>query len=110
MRKFLLFILFIVLVIAALYKSPFSAMMNYNKAKSLYSEKQYEQSLPYFERSLFADRKGILARFYYVLALSKSKPTYSIQKKLFEMSESDIQDEATKYAKSQVVYMRHNLE
>ena len=26
-----------------------------------------------------------------------------------EMSESDIQDEATKYAKSQVVYMRHKL-
>lgn len=109
MRKFLLFILFIVLVIAAIYKSPFSAMYNFNKAKALYSEGKYEQSLPYFERSLFADKKGLLARFYYVLALSKSKPTYSVQKKLYEMSESKITDEASKYAKSQVVYLKHNL-
>ena len=109
MRKILLFILFIVLAIAAIYKSPFSAMYNYNKARVLYLEGKYEQSIPYFERSLFADKKGILARFYYVLALSKSKPTYSVQKKLFEMADSDITDEASKYAKSQIVYLKHNL-
>lgn len=109
MRKVLLLLLFIVLVIALVYKSPFSAMYNYNKAKSLYDSKQYEQSLPYFERSLFADNKGILARFYYVLALSKSKPDYSVQKKLYEMSESPIADEASKYAKSQVVSLKYKL-
>lgn len=109
MRKFLLFLLFIVLAIAAIYKSPFSAMLNYQQAHNLYSQGQYEKSLPYFERSLFADPKGILARFYYVLALSKSAPTYKVQKKLFEMSESPINDEASRYAKSQVVYIKHNL-
>lgn len=109
MRKILLFILFIVLLTAAIYKSPFSAMYNYNKAKALYSQGEYEDSLPYFERSLFADRKGILARFYYVLALSKSEPTYTVQKKLYQMSESDINDEATKYAKSQIGIMKHKL-
>ncbi len=109
MRKILLAILFIVLVVALFYKSPFSAMYNYNKARALYNQKQYEQSLPYFEKSLFADPKGILARFYYVLALSKSEPTYSTQKKLFEMANSKIEDEASKYAKSQTMYLRYKL-
>jgi tetratricopeptide (TPR) repeat protein len=109
MRKVLLFILFIVLIIALVYKSPFSAMYNYNKARDLYNQKQYEKALPYFERSLFADKNGILARFYYTLALSKAKPTYSVQKKLYEMSDSKINDEATKLAKTQILVMRSNL-
>ena len=109
MRKFLLGLLLIVLVIALVYKSPFSALYNFNKAKSLYEANQYEQSLPYFERSLFADSKGVLARFFYVLALSKSKPTYSVQKKLFEMSESKIDDEAKQVAKTQIRVMRRHL-
>ena len=109
MRKILLTILFVVLVVALFYKSPFSAMYNYNKARALYNQRQYEQSLPYFEKSLFADPKGILARFFYVLALSKSEPKYSIQKKLFEMANSKIEDEASKYAKSQTMYLRYKL-
>jgi len=109
MRKFLLSILLIVLLVALIYKSPFSALYNYNKARALYNNGQYEQSLPYFERSLFADKKGLLARFYYVLALSKSKPVYSVQKKLYEMAQSDIIDEASKYAKSQVSALRYKL-
>lgn len=109
MRKLLLGILFIVLVVALFYKSPFSAMYNYNKAKVLLDSGQYEQALPYFEKSLFAQPKGILARFYYVVALSKSEAKYSVQKKLYEMANSKIVDEASKYAKSQVVSMRYNL-
>lgn len=109
MRKILLFIFFIVLVIALVYKSPFSALYNYNKAKAFYDSKQYEQSLPYFERSLFASPKGILARFYYVLALSKAKPSYSVEKKLFDLSKSTINDEATKTAKIQVKALKFKL-
>ena len=109
MRKVLLFILFVVLVVYMLYKSPFSASYYYNKAKALYSAGQYEQSLPLFEKSLFSDPKNILTRFYYVLALSKSEPTYSVQKKLYEIGNSKINDEAKKYARYQAVYLRHNL-
>ena len=109
MRKILLVILFIVLIVALLYKSPFSAMYNYNKAKDLYKLGKYEQSLPYFEKALFASPKDELSRFYYVLALSKTPPTYRIQKRLYEMSESKIQDEASKYAKAQAVSLRFKL-
>lgn len=109
MRKFLLVVLLIVLIIALLYKSPFSALYNYNRAKSLYDQAKYEESLPFFEKSLFADNKGILTRFYYVLALSKSKPVYSIQKKLYNMANSKINDEALRFAKAQAVVLRYNL-
>lgn len=109
MRKFLLGILLIVLIVALFYKSPFTAMLNYNKAKDLYKTGQYEQSLTYFEKALFAKPTDILSRFYYVLALSKAKPTYTIQKKLYEMSESKINDEAAKAAKAQVMSLRYKL-
>ena len=109
MRRLLLFILFLVLIVALVYKSPFSALYNYNKARALYDNGQYEQSLPYFERSLFANSKGVLARFFYVLALSKSEPKYSVQKKLYEMSNSKIDDEATKTAKYQIKVVKHKL-
>lgn len=109
MRKLLLGILFVVLVLALFYKSPFSALYNYNRAKILYDSGKYEQSLPYFEKSLFADSKGVLARFYYVSALSKSNPTYSVQKKLYEMSTSIIDDEASKSAKAQTLALRYKL-
>ena len=109
MRKFLLIVLFIVLVIALVYKSPFSALYNYNKAKALYDSGQYEKAIPYFEKSLFADEKGIVARFFYVLDLTKCEPTYSIQKKLYDMAKSKINDEASKYAKAQAVSLRYKL-
>ena len=109
MRKFLLLILFILLVIMMLYKSPVAGMYYYNKARDLYNAKQYEQSLPLFEKSLGADNKNLLTRFYYVLALSKSEPTYDVQKKLYMMGISKIDDEAKKYARYQAVALRHKL-
>ena len=109
MRKVLLFILFILLAIYMVYRSPLSASYYYNKARKMYNAGQYEQSIPVFEKSLFSDSKNILTRFYYVLALAKSEPTYSIQKKLYEIGNSNIDDEAKKYARFQAVSLRHKL-
>lgn len=109
MRKFLLGILLTLLVVLLLYKSPFSGMYYYNAAKKMYDAGQYEQSIPVFEKSLFSDPKNLLARFNYVLALSKSKPTLSVQKKLYDMGNSKYEDEAKKYARFQAVLLRHNL-
>ena len=109
MRKFLLSVLLILLIIMMLYKSPVAGMYYYNKARDLYNAKQYEQSLPLFEKSLGADNKNLLTRFYYVLALSKSEPTYDVQKKLYMMGNSTLEDEAKKYARYQAVALRHKL-
>lgn len=109
MRKILLFILLIVLGAALLYKSPFSAMYNFNKAKELYKSSKYEDSLPYFERALFASPKDNLMRYTYVLALSKSKPTYSVQKKLYTIATTEPQDEAAKTARAQARYLKYKI-
>lgn len=109
MRKFLLGIFLIVLLVALFYKSPFSAMYNFNKGKELYLANNYEQSLPYFERALFATPKDSLMRYTYVLALSKAKPTYSVQKKLYEIASTEPADEATKTAKLKIAFIKSQI-
>lgn len=109
MRKFLLFVLFIVLAAALFYKSPFSALYNYNKGKELYTAGGYEQSIPYFERALFAKPKDSLMRYTYVLALSKAKPTYSVQKKLYKIATEQPQDEAAKTARLKALNLKYKL-
>ena len=109
MRKFLFFILIILLIIALVYKSPLSAMYNYNKGKELYTGNNYEQSLPYFERALFAAPGDSLMRYSYVLALSKAKPVYSVQKKLYNIAISQPQDEAAETARTRAIVLKHKL-
>ena len=109
MRKFLLGIFLIVLLVALFYKSPFSAMYNFNKGKELYLANNYEQSLPYFERALFATPKDSLMRYTYVLALSKAKPTYSVQKKLYEIASTEPADEAAKTAKLKIAFIKSQI-
>lgn len=109
MRKILLFILIVLLIILIFYKSPVSALLNYNKARALFDAARYEQSLSFFERSLFADPKAPLARYFYVMALSKSDPKYSVQKKLLNMANSQIEDEAKKTAVTQSKVLKHKL-
>lgn len=109
MRKILLGIFLIVLLVALFYKSPFSAMYNFNKGKELYLANNYEQSLPYFERALFATPKDSLMRYTYVLALSKAKPTYSVQKKLYEIATTEPADEATKTAKLKIAFIKSQI-
>ena len=108
-RKILLGILIVLIIIAILFKSPFAATYNYNRAKSLYDNNNYQMSLPYFEKSFFANPNNSLNRYYYVMALSKSKPTYSVQKKLYELSQNKNNDEATKLAKSKALQMRNSI-
>lgn len=109
MRKLLLFILLVVLGVALFYKSPFSALYNYNKGKDLYTAGSYEQSIPYFERALFAKPNDNLMRYTYVLALSKSKPVYSVQKKLYEIATGQPQDEAAKTARLKALNLKYKL-
>lgn len=108
-RKFLLTVLFIVLLAALIYKSPFAANYNYNKAKALCNQGKYEQSIPYFEKSLFANPNSTLTRFFYAKALANTKPTYSVQKKLYEIAESKIDDQAKRFAQSQLGSIRRVL-
>lgn len=108
-RKLLLLLLFIVLCVALAYKSPLAATYNFNKAKALSDGGKYEQSLPYYEKSLFASPNNTLTRFFYARALSKSKPTYSVQKNLYVIADSKINDQAKNFARSQLMNLRYYL-
>ena len=109
MRKLLLGILLLVLLFAMVYKSPLSASYYYGQAKKLYDGGKYEQSIPLFEKSLFASPNSLLTRVYYVFALSMAEPTFTVQKKLYEMGISQRDDEAKKYARYQAVTLRKRL-
>lgn len=109
MRKFLLGILLVVLIIAMVYKSPLSASYYYGQAKKLYDGGKYEQAIPLFEKSLFASPNNLLTRIYYVFALSKAEPVFTVQKKLYDMGNSQKDDEAKKYARYQAVSLRKRL-
>lgn len=91
------------------HKSPFVSMYHYNKAKQLYLSGRYEQAVPEFEKALSSDSKNVLTRYYYVLTLSKAQPTYSVQKKLYEIGASKTDDEAKKFARYKAVELRHKL-
>lgn len=92
-----------------MFKSPFAATYNYNTAKALYDKGQYEKALPYFERAYFASPKNSINRQTYAMALSKSQPTYSVQKKLYELSHYKANDEAAKTARTKAAQMRYAL-
>ena len=81
----------------------------FNKGKILYNNGQYDASIKLFERSLQANPKNSSARYFYVLALSKGTPTYSNQKSLYLMANSNTKDMAQSYAKSQILKIKEWL-
>ena len=110
MRKFLLLILLVVSIIFAVFRSPIFGNYYYNQAKKLYDSGKYEASVPVFEKSLAINPNKVLSRYYYVNALSKSKPIYSVQKKLYYIANnSKFDDDTVKFAKYQTVSLRKQL-
>jgi len=106
MRKILLIVFGIVLIAALATKSPLAANYNFNKAKNLCRANHCEQALPYYERAIFATPGDAALRSSYVAALSKVKPVYSVQKKLYEIASSQPQDAAAKAAKYKVLEIK----
>ncbi len=102
-------ILKIILIILLIYISPIGGMLYFTHGKILYDAKKYEQSVSWFERSMKNSPRNKTSRYYYVLALSKLKPTYSVQEKIYKMSVSPLEDEAQKMARTQVLQLRQRL-
>lgn len=81
----------------------------FNQGKKLYNSGQYDSSIKLFERSLQANPKNPTTRYYYALALSKSTPTYSNQKSLYLLANSQTKDMAQNYAQSQIFILKERL-
>ncbi len=109
LRKFLLFIFIICLCFLFWTKSSMSSDYYANKGKSAYKAGDYKEAISNLEKSLSSNPKNSNTRYFYVLALSKVEPTYSVQKKMFEIADSKIDDSAKKYAKSQIFSIKQKL-
>lgn len=112
-KKIINYVIFAVLLIFLAFfgwnNSPLCSPYYFNKGKVLYEQGKYDSSLKFFERSLQANSKNSMARYYYVLALSKGTPTYSNQESLYLMANSKTHDMAQSYAKSQLYLLKERL-
>ncbi len=110
MRRNILVIIFcVLLILAAWYRTPVSTGYYYKEAMNAFNSKQYEKSIPLFEQALKTAPNNSAIRFNYVAALSKIKPTYSIEKKLYDFSVSKPEDAASAYARGRVNDIRKSL-
>ena len=108
-RKILYTLLSLVILAALFYKSPYFSAYNYNKAKSLYTNSNYEQAIKYLETAVSSNPKDLTSRVLYVRALSKVKPTFSVQKKLYDIANDKNNDSASKLAKFYVAKLKQNI-
>lgn len=106
LKKLLLVILFIVSGIYLWVRTPISSNYYIGKAKRLYQLGQYDQAAEKIKMVSPNNREG---RMLYVQILSKQGNGYSVQKKLYEIANSDIDDNAKSEAKKLVIEMKHKL-
>lgn len=106
LRKIIIILICGALLGAIWLLTPISNGYYQNKGISEYNSGQYNEAVKNLERVLFFDKTNKNARFFYVRALSKLEPTLSVQKKLYEISKADINDESKIFAKSQVNILR----
>lgn len=109
LKKFLAAILFAILIGIIWQKTPLSSGMYYNKALKEYKAGNYEASAKHFEHIINNDKSNKNARFYYIRALSKLKPTYSVEKGIYNIATSDINDESKEYAKNLAFNIKKEL-
>ena len=108
-RKILLGILAVTLVIAIVIKSSIPKAYYYEKGKRFYTVGDYQNSADCLEKSLILAPNDKNTRLYYAMALSKMKPTYSVQKKLYTIANSKNNDSATEFANTQINIIRNDL-
>jgi len=108
LKKILLFILVVLTAMLAWERTSIGAGYYYSRAMGQYNAGHYDASLPLFERAL-RNNNNPKYRLDYVHALSKSNPTYSVQKSIYDIAHSDIEDGAKAEAKSQLAPLREKL-
>lgn len=108
-RKFLLIVLLILSCILVWEKTSVSSGYYNNKGMQQYKSGNYKQALPLFEKALQNSPQNTKYRLDYVNTLTKLEPKFSVQKALYDIANSDINDTAKDTAKSEVIKIRHNL-
>lgn len=110
MLKKILIIIFCVVCGAYIwYRTPVSSDYYLNKGLSAYNAKNYPMAVEYLEHSLASKLNNARAEMYLVKSLSNMTPTYSVQKKLYKISESSVNLPSKELAKFAVAKIRNDL-
>lgn len=104
----LIFLFFISCLLIWKY-TPLSGNYLYNKGKQLYKLERYEEAASIFEEALISDSDNPAYRYFYVSALLKMKPVFSVQQKLYKIAHSKPEDSAQQLAKSQMYRLKKEL-
>ncbi|MBR1461257.1 matrixin family metalloprotease [bacterium] len=109
LRNFLAFIFLIVCGVYIWFYTPVSSDFYMNKGMSELNAKHYDSAVQAFERSLGANPSNFKSEYYLVQTLSEMEPTYTVQKKLYEISQNPINQYSKRLAQSTLMKVRNNL-
>ncbi len=88
------------------YIAPF---FSFNLGKNAYERKDYVKAFSKLHFAYHMHKSNEDYRYYYVLTLTKLKPALQVQKDIFEISQSKIEDSAKRIAASKVAEWRSNI-
>lgn len=109
LRKFLLLILTALLLFLIWDRTSISYPYYYSKAKKAYNASQYSVAIKYFDRALSVKPNDSASRLYYAYSLAKSEHNYYVQKALYDISQSEINDPATQFATQEIVSVKKEI-
>ena len=76
---------------------------------SYYKRGNYQEAYNHIKKAMLWSKNNTEYRYYYVLSLAKLKPTYDVQKEMFEYATDDRKDSAHLAAGIQINLWRNNL-
>lgn len=107
LKKYL--ILFVVVCIGAITIRIIMPSIFFNIGKKQYENKKYDKAYKSFGVAKGLSPKNEDYEYSYVLALAHIKPTMSVQREMFAISEQKNENKATRLAKSQVLKWRGKI-
>ena len=103
-----IFLLFVTAaVVISIYMLP---SLSFKQGKKYYSAQKYAKAFKPLDFAYKFDKDNSDYRYYYVLTLTNLKPVLKVQKTLFEISQSNIDDTARYIAKKKINEWRANVE
>ena len=109
MKKLRTFFLLFVLITAFVFIHMLPSL-SFKQGKKYYSAQKYAKAFKPLDFAYKFDKDNSDYRYYYVLTLTNLKPVLKVQKTLFEISQSNIDDTARYIAKKKINEWRSNVE
>ncbi len=104
------FILFVIVLIGAYCLTTImTPKILFWHGQTLYNNKNYIGAITYIKKALIFQPDNHEYRYYFVKSLSEIKPTYKVQKLMYEIANSEKDDSANFLAKEKITEWRRNI-